>query len=231
MFKENTIGSESDVVLNAPSFKLLSTEELELVNSHRYEVTYKRGETIFKQGSACTHIITFSTGLAKIYLEGYNKKNLIVRLVKPNEFIASPGLNNTDKHYYSISAVEKSCVSFIETSIFKSIFKRNHGFAESLMREIHRNYSKTLQKLINLNQKHRMGRIAEALIYLSDDIYGSDSFELTLTKKELADMTGMSTESSFRILRELDDEGKIFLEKKNIKILDKDFLIQMSEIG
>lgn len=231
MFKENNIGSGSDKVMEAPSFKLLSQDELELINSHRYEVTYRKGETIFKQGSACTHIIAFNSGLAKIYLEGYNKKNLIVRLVKPGEFIASPGLNTTDKHYYSINAVEKSCVSFIETSIFKSIFKRNHGFADSLMREIHRNYSKTLQKLINLNQKHRMGRITEALIYLSEEIYSADSFELTLTKKELADMTGMSTESSFRILKELQEGNKIELNKKNVKILEKDYLIQMSEIG
>lgn len=213
------------------AFKFLNEEELELINLNRHEVTYKPGETIFKQNSAYTHVVSFSQGLAKIYLEGYNSKQLIIRLVKPNEFIASPGLNSHSKHYYSIAAIEHSVVCFLETNVIMKIFKQNHVFQEMLMRDIHGYYSKTLQKLINLNQKHRHGRIAEALIYLADDIYASDSFKLTITKKELADMAGISTESSFRILKELHDQGSIQINRKDIAIVDKKYLLQLSEVG
>jgi len=216
---------------SAPAFKFLSESELNLIEENRSEVVYKAGEVIFKQGTASTHVVSFNSGLAKIYLEGYNGKNLIVRLVKANEFIASPGLSTENKHFYSISAVEKSTVCFIDTMVFRKLFKSNQTFAEGLMRDIHQNYSKTLQKLINLNQKHRLGRLSEALLYLAEEIYKADSFELSLTKKELADMTGMSTESSFRILKELTEEGKIKIDKKKIEILNKDYLRQMSEVG
>jgi CRP/FNR family transcriptional regulator len=176
-------------------------------------------------------VVSFNQGLAKIYLEGHNGKQLIIRLVKPNEFIASPGLNPNSKHYYSISALEHSTVCFLETSVIKMIFKQNHVFQEMLMRDIHSYYSKTLQKLININQKHRHGRIAEALLYLSEEIYESDNFTLTISKRELADMAGISTESSFRILKELHDHGSIRIQKKDVEILDKAYLHQLSEIG
>jgi CRP/FNR family transcriptional regulator len=215
----------------APSFKFLSESEINLIEENRKEVVYKSGEVIFKQGTANTHVISFNSGLAKIYLEGYNKKNLIVRLVKANEFIASPGLSTENKHFYSISAIEPSTVCFIETMVFRQLFKNNQTFAENLMRDIHQNYSKTLQKLINLNQKHRLGRMSEALLYLAEEIYEADIFELPLTKKELADMTGMSTESSFRILKELNEEEKIKINKRQIEILNKDYLRQMSDVG
>lgn len=231
MYKEVDGNNCATCPFNAKAFKFLSQEELKLVNENRHEVAYKPGETIFKQNSAYTHVVSFSQGLAKIYLEGYNNKNLIIRLVKPSEFIASPGLNPHSKHYYSIAAIEPSVVCFLETNVIKTIFKQNHVFQEMLMRDIHGYYSKTLQKLINLNQKHRHGRIAEALLYLADDIYGSDDFTLTITKKELADMAGISTESSFRILKELHDHGSIQIEKKDVKIMDKDYLAQLSEIG
>lgn len=231
MYKERDNNSSGKGIFNAPSFNFLSDEELNLLENNRSDVMYNPGEIIFKQGSASTHVVLFISGLAKIYLEGYNKKNLIVRLVKPNEFIASPGLSTANQHFYSICAVERSSVSFIETSVFRQLFKNNHAFGENLMRGIHSNYAKTLQKLINLNQKHRLGRISEALLYLSEEIYESEAFELTLSKKELADMTGMSSESSFRILKELNEEGKISIDKKKIAILDKKYLQQMSEVG
>ena len=202
-----------------------------MVNKNRHEVMYKPGEIIFKQNSAYTHVVSFNQGLAKIYLEGYNGKQLIIRLVKPKEFIASPGLNPNSKHYYSIAALEPSTVCFLETSIIKMIFKQNHVFQEMLMRDIHSYYAKTLQKLININQKHRHGRIAEALLYLAEDIYEANDFNLTISKRELADMAGISTESSFRILKELHDQGSIRIVKKHVEILDKDYLVQLSEIG
>lgn len=213
------------------AFSFLSEDELKLVNDSRYEVNYKPGEIIFKQGAAYTHVVSFSSGLGKIYLEGYNRKQLIIRLVKPNEFIASPGLSTKNGHYYSIGALIPTKVCFLDVSVIRTIFKQNHAFSEMLMRDIHGHYSQTLQKLINLNQKHRHGRIAEALLYLSNEIYQSDEFILTITKKELADMAGISTESSFRILKELHDHGTISINKKDIRILDKKYLNQLSEIG
>jgi len=231
MYKETNKRNSNNGIFGSPSFNFLSDEELKLLENNRSEVEYNPGEIIFKQGSASTHVVLFIAGLAKIYLEGYNKKNLIVRLVKPNEFIASPGLSTSNQHSYSICAVESSTVCFIETSVFRQLFKNNHPFGENLMREMHRNYAKTLQKLINLNQKHRLGRISEALLYLAEEIYESETFELTLSKKELADMTGMSSESSFRILKELNDDGKINIDKKKVAILDKSYLQQMSEVG
>ncbi len=231
MFKESSSRNCVNCPFNARSFKFLTEDELELVNKSRQEVQYKPGETIFKQGSASTHVVSFNSGLAKIYLDGYNNKQLIIRLVKPSEFIASPGLSTSKGHYYSISAIEPSKVCFLDVSVIRMIFKQNHVFSEMLMRDIHGHYSKTLQKLININQKHRHGRIAEALLYLSEEIYESDAFKLSITKKELADMAGISTESSFRILKELNDQGSIQINKKDIEILDKDYLIQLSDVG
>lgn len=221
----------TDCSFHANSFKYLSEEELKLIDQNRFEVQYKRGENIFKQGTSCTHVVSVNSGLAKIYLEGHNNKQLIIRLVKKGEVIASPGLLRENKHYYSISAIEPSSVCFIETSLLRSLFKHNNTFSEMFMRDIHGYYSKTLEKLINLNQKNMLGRLSEALLYLADDIYSSETFNLGITKKELADMAGISTESSSRILKELHEQGSIRVDKKNIDIIDRKYLIQISEIG
>jgi CRP/FNR family transcriptional regulator len=227
----NTPLNCKDCAFHANSFKYLSEDEIALIDRNRFEVKYKRGENIFKQGTVCTHLVSVNSGLGKIYLEGQTHKQLIIRLIKKGEVIASPGLLRNNQHYYSISAIEPSSVCFIETSVLRSLFKQNHTFSEMFMRDIHGYYSKTLQKLINLNQKNMHGRLSEALLYLADDIYAKESFALSITKKELADMAGISTESSSRILKELHEQGSIRVNKKQIDIIDRKYLMQLSEIG
>ena len=44
----------------SPMFNLLNIEEMKQINKHRVEVEYHPGETIIKQGTACTHVISFA---------------------------------------------------------------------------------------------------------------------------------------------------------------------------
>ena len=81
-----------DCCRKSPIFELLRPKELKLIDDNRHEVVYNPGETIFKQGTACTHVLSFTSGLAKIHMAGLNGKNLIIRLIKPIEFITGAGL-------------------------------------------------------------------------------------------------------------------------------------------
>ena len=59
-------------------FSLLSHEELEMVEMNRLNVIFKPGETIRKQGTRMTHVISVNSGMAKLYLEGIENRNAIV---------------------------------------------------------------------------------------------------------------------------------------------------------
>src|SRR5664279_5332785 len=76
----------------SPLFMLLSDEELDEIQKNRVNVIFKPGETLRKQGTAMTHVISVNRGLAKLYLEGVDSRNAILRLVKPTSFIGGPGI-------------------------------------------------------------------------------------------------------------------------------------------
>ena len=99
-------------------FKNLRPDELEQINMGRFHVGFKAGEIMFKQGTPSSHFVCITSGLAKIYIEGYGK-NLILALVKPVDYIFGPGVYIDNKHYYSVSAVEDSTACLVDTSIFK----------------------------------------------------------------------------------------------------------------
>ena len=212
-------------------FDLLTPEEMLLIDENKHDVAYKPGETIFKQGTACTHLLAFSSGMAKIHMTGSNERNLIIRLIKPVEYITGAGLLGDNIHHYSVTAIENSSVRFIERMAFIKVLESNMIFTKAFMRLSQKNLISTLHKLLNLNQKNNQGKIAEALLYLSDEIYKANPFTLNISKIELSEMAGMSKESTFKILKSFDNEGIITVSGNSIEILKKDLLSHISNKG
>ncbi len=90
---------------------------------------------------------------------------------------------------------------------------------------------KNYDRLISLTQKQMPGRIADMLLYLSNNVYKSDTFTLHITRQEIGDFSNMTKESATRILKDLENEGIIKIEGKTIMILKKDTLKDLSQHG
>ena len=72
--------------------------------------------------------------------------------------------------------------------------------------------------------------MAEALLYLADEIFNSNLFDPTITKTDLAELTGMAKDSAVKILREF-KEDKLINTTKGISILNRPALQKISEFG
>jgi CRP-like cAMP-binding protein len=211
-------------------FKALSDAELELVNNNRYEVSFRAGEMMFKQGTPSPHFLCLTTGLAKLYIEGYGK-NLILSLVKPVEYILGPGIYVDNRHHYSASAVEDSTACLVDVNTFKQMMRTNPDFSDEFIRRISLMTIFNFEQFISLTQKQMNGRIADALFYLSEQIYGKNPFKMTISRQDLADLSGMSKESAIRILKEFKDEGILSVNGNVLHILNPQQLKKISATG
>lgn len=212
-------------------FRYLNEDEISFLNEHRHEVRFNEGETIFKQGGALTHIACLTTGIAKIYIEGLHKKNLLLKLLRPTELVAGPGLFNDLRHYYTVSAITESTACFIEVKAFEEVTRRNTVFAAELFKWTNQRIIRNFDKLISLTQKHMPGRIADALIYLSEDVYENKKFTVNISRQDIADLSAMTKESSIRIIKEFKTAGYIKCEGNNFEIIDADALRKVSING
>ncbi|MEN8224980.1 MAG: Crp/Fnr family transcriptional regulator, partial [Bacteroidota bacterium] len=169
-------------------FALLNEDELDFVNGHRYELSFNKGEIIFKQGSPLTHVACITDGLVKLYIEGLNKRNLILSFAKPVTMIGGPGMFVDYRHHFSVAAVEDTSACLIDTKIIEDLIEKNHKFACDLLKGSNLNNINNFSKFINLTQKQMHGRIADAFILLMDEIYGRNPFILTASSQDLADL-------------------------------------------
>lgn len=220
-----------DCGFKSPMFNHLTKTELKLINQHRFEVKFKKGETIRKQGTFLSHVISLNSGLAKLYIEGLDDKDLILRIIKPSQFIGGPGMYYDQRHHYSVAALVETSACFIDVKIFKEIIQTNAAFASEFMKEFSIKMLLTYDRLISLTQKQIPGRMADALIYLSKEIFNSNLIEGKLSNQDLADLTSMSKDSGVKILREFKNEGILTIEKNTIEVIDMEALHKISNIG
>ena len=220
-----------DCGFRSPMFDHLSHTELQLINENRFEIKFNKGEIIRKQGTFLSHVISLNSGLAKLYIEGLNGKNLILRIIKPTSFIGGPGMYYDQRHHYSVAALVDTSACFIDINIFKEIIHSNPAFAAEFMKGFSINMLSTYDRLINITQKQIPGRMADALLYFSDEIYNSNKIQSVISKQDLADLTSMSKDSAVKILRAFKDEGIISTQSGHIEIKDIEALIKISNIG
>ncbi|MCB8998546.1 MAG: Crp/Fnr family transcriptional regulator [Bacteroidales bacterium] len=212
-------------------FRLLTPEETIILNEDRYEVQFKAGENIAKQGTNLTHIINLTSGYAKVYIEGINDRNLLLKLAGPYSILEGPGIFMDQRFHFSVTALEPCTVCFINVENFKKVLKMNMAFNTRFFEHMSAKRSMMYDKLISLTQKQMHGKIADALLYFAEDIYHSDDFELSISRQDLADMTALSKDSAIRILKELEKDGIIVIDGRRITIPKMDVLKEIAARG
>lgn len=208
----------------------LTDEQIDKILENQVNLNYNKGEILCKQGGFASHIIFLSEGLVKIYKE-HNDKNLILKIVNPGEFIGLSSLFNKNTFDYSAATIDASKVYSINADIIKSLIKNNADFAEKVITLLNQNTTQYFERIISLTQKQLHGRIADAILHLARDVYKKDSFNMLLTRRDMAEFCGMSTESAIRILKEFHNDKIIKLEGKKLDVISYSLLERLSEVG
>ncbi|MBN1340462.1 MAG: Crp/Fnr family transcriptional regulator [Bacteroidales bacterium] len=212
-------------------FNFLSDDELQEINRHRYEVVFNKGETIFKQGGPLTHVACLTSGLAKVYIEDPQKKNIILKILRPTEMVCGPGLQVDFRHHFTVSALEESTACFIDIHVFTKMLEQNSQFSLEFIAVLNRQSIYYFEKLMALTHKQMHGRIADTMIYLSKEVYKNKVFNLNLSRQDIAELSGLTKESCIRILKEFKDEGILTIEGDRIEILREETLQKISITG
>ena len=132
---------------------------------------------------------------------------------------------------YSISTYTDSIIRMIDIQVFKHLLKQNPTFAFRIINVLNENTSQIYGRFYSLTQKQLHGRLADILLCMATRIFKSKSFELPLSRADLGDLTGMSTESVIRMMKEFKDDGLIDMQCKSIELLDIARLERISVFG
>jgi CRP/FNR family transcriptional regulator, polysaccharide utilization system transcription regulator len=164
-------------------------------------------------------------------MEDEGGKGLILAITRSPAMIGGADAINDGLNLYSVKAIEDSEVCFIDYRKLLGIAMGNSLYMLKLMEMITGMFKSSILNFISLAHKQVNGRIADILIYLSGSVYQSPSFMLSLSRKELAEFAGCSTENVIHTLSKFHRDGIIEMKGKKIDILDAERLGRISKIG
>lgn len=215
----------------SPLFNSLTEEELIMLNKDRYSVVFHKGEVILKQGTRANYLLSIIEGFAKIYIEGDHGRNLVLDFVNPPRVLGGPGAQKDGRHKYSVVAIRETLVCFIDLESFKKVFASSPTFAEQFLIHCSGNYLAALDRMVGISQKQMHGRMADALIYLSEDVYKKKSIGEEISRQDIAEYSSMSKDSAIRVLKEFERDQIVSLHGKQIEVLNPRKLHEIADKG
>jgi CRP-like cAMP-binding protein len=217
--------------IQAPCFQMLSPEEADLVRASKTQVLFRKGDNLTKQGAFASYALFVIKGLAKQYIEGDNSKNHNLRIIQPGEFVGLSAVFTKNTFNYSSVAITECQVFLVEKDAIVSVVQQNGQFGFNMIQRYCGQNANLFETLRTVLYKQMNGRMADTLLYLDSlKFQYPDIFQL-LTRKDMADFAGVSTESAVKLLKSFEKDGLIELHEKDILLVNYTELQEISKKG
>jgi CRP-like cAMP-binding protein len=233
MFMKKIVETDSDFIcdLPAPCFQALKSEEVELIRASKTQIQFRKGDNLTKQGTFASYILFVFKGLATQYVESDDNRSFNLRIIKPGEFIGLSSLFSNKTFNYSSVALTDAHVFLIEKDAILRIVGQNGIFGLGLIQRYSEQNINLFDTLRTVMYKQMNGRLAHTLLYIEAcKTEYPDIFQL-LTRKDLADFAGISMESGVKLLKLWEKEGVLKLSGKDISIVNRASLEEISKRG
>jgi CRP/FNR family transcriptional regulator len=209
----------------------LNLKEHEIEEILSTSVVFKKGDIIFKQGTLVSYLVILTGGLVKVHIEDLKGRSYIYKLMKPFEFIGLSALFGKGNYGFTANAILPSAGYLVRRETIKKIIEQNSKFNFMILNRYGDNLNMAYHKMNFLANKQALGRLSETLLYLWEDIFDKKIIENTITRRIIAELSGMSTENAVRMISEFKNDGIINTGKEGIEIINPELLETYSFAG
>jgi CRP-like cAMP-binding protein len=212
-----------------PLFKGIAPADIELILSPiPYRIKkFQSGSMICISGEPVNSFMVVISGVAKGEMSDYAGRVIKIEDI-PAPGALAPAFMFGNRNRFPVNVIALSSVELllIEKSDFLKLLIRNDTVLVNFLDMISNRSQFLSEKIKFLNFKTIKGKLAHYILQKS----GTDGNVLSLgiTQTDLADFFGVARPSVARALGDLETEGYIEAKGKNIKILDKKGLAELT---
>ena len=219
-------------VIRSKAANTLNSEELNILMGSCAETTFNPGENIIKEGVLSSHIAYLKSGLAMVSKRGVKDVDQILKIVRHGNYIGLQTVLFEKINQFSVTALEKCVVCFIDNLSFKELISRNTQFANELLLFLCREELTYFERFVNIHQKQINGRMADIILFFSEEINNhASSFNIPLSRSDMAALICTTRESITRAIKDLSNIKTIRVSRRKFEILNLKLLKKISEKG
>jgi CRP-like cAMP-binding protein len=202
-------------------FEGLLSQHLDELSDIVIEKTYSRGETIFFEGDEGNGFYMVGEGKVKIFKLSSSGKEHILHIFGQGEPFGEVPVFHGKPFPATAEAIVKTKTLFFPRTRFTQLVEKNPAIALNMLAVLSLRLRRFSTQIENLSLKEVPARLANYLIYLSEEQGREDVVELEISKGQLASLLGTIPETLSRIFAKMSEEGLIRVSGKVINLLDR----------
>ncbi len=219
---------EDDVVRQAPLFAALDDEAAAALRATMARVELSRAEVLFHEGDPGDRLYVIIDGKVKLgRASGDGRENLLA-ILGPGEMFGELSLFDPGPRNATATAVADTVLIGVGNEDLTQWLTGRPDVARQLLRALARRLRRTNEALADLVFSDVPGRVAKALLDLSERFGRSTDDGLRvahdLTQEELAQLVGASRETVNKALADFAARGWLRLEARAVVLMDIDRL-------
>jgi CRP/FNR family transcriptional regulator len=210
-----------------PYFASLDEDTLASIVTLAARRAYSPDEVIFLEGEPCAGLFIVQTGHVKIYTASPEGREQILTLIGPRDSFNDVAVFDGGPNPASAQAMEAVELLVIERSSMLNLFDRYPKLAQAVVAILAARARMLISMIEDLSLRSVAGRLAKLL--LNQALQGSEA--VPLTRQQMAARLGTIREMVSRALREMEDEGLVRREGREIIITDRAALERRFQIS
>jgi CRP-like cAMP-binding protein len=219
---------DDEVVLKAPLFATMETEETRKLFESMQKVTLGRGEILFHEGEPGDRLYVIARGKIKLGRRAPDGRENLLSVLGPGEMFGELSLFDPGPRTATASAVSDALLYELHNKQLVAWLTEHPGVSSHLLGALAQRLRRTNDSLADLVFSDVPGRVAKALLDLASK-FGeptADGVRVAhdLTQEELAQLVGASRETVNKALADFTQRHWVRREGRAVVILDVDRL-------
>jgi len=226
-----TIDVQLEKLGMVPFLKGLDKEALQQVSKKFSASHFAAGQPIYEEGDMATLLRVVVYGTVKLSRYTEDGKDILVDMLKPGDYFGSLNELGEDSYAETATAQSDACVLSIGNREFRTVLNANPSVALSVLDITAEKLNTAREQIHHLTTLSVEKRIAHILLKLCEK-FGEEKtvgtlLQLPLSRKDLADMAGTSTETTSRIMSRFQQKGIIASGRQWVAIQDLNALSEV----
>jgi CRP/FNR family cyclic AMP-dependent transcriptional regulator len=219
---------DDTVVLSAPLFSDMESEESKALFASMVPVELSRGDVLFREGEPGDRLYVIAQGKIKLGRRSSDGRENLLSILGPGEMFGELSLFDPGPRTATASSVSEALIYELRHQALVQWIAQHPSVATTLLGALARRLRRTNETLADLVFSDVPGRVAKALLDLSNR-FGETNDEGVrvahdLTQEELAQLVGASRETVNKALADFATRGWVRREGRAVVLLDLDRL-------
>ncbi len=180
----------------------------------------KKGEVVYREGEFCNNVFLVYKGSVKSSKIDEFGKELIINVYKDDDLFGFSSIIENAHYFETTTAMEKVELMYVTKNTMQKIIENNYKLSLEIFQLINDNLIEVKEQLLQMAYGSMRRKTASTILKFAQKMTRKPSDSINISRRDLAGVAGIATESLIRTLTDLKKEGIIEIEGRNIRIVD-----------